>query len=406
MIASKTKFIFLALIFALHLTAQQKAIVKNSDTVFCDCENARVVKIKNNYKIGPTIAPYGFGTQEISNPSKRNKFLFEKEHFSSWYKIIAESSGNLSFTVRPAEKKDDYDFILYKAENDSFCKYFHKYKDKPLRSNISRGDTAIAGTTGLVAGAKNNFEHEGKAPAWSKTIEIKKGETYYLVLDNVHENGKGHSIEFFIKTPVDFTGTVTDDKSAGIGAEVTVSDQSGKEVFKTESDKATGKYTIKTELTPGVPYFLNFVNDSSFVESKKMTVDSFVKVTPVVTKLPRLKRGEKAALKNINFYGNSEKYLPVSLPSIMALSKLMNRNKKLSIQLEGHVNGCSVGVKQGQQLSEDRAKSIYMYLIRNGVEPSRIKTIGYGCSKMLFKNPKNESENEANRRVEVNILDF
>ncbi len=85
----------------------------------------------------------------------------------------------------------------------------------------------------------------------------------------------------------------------------------------------------------------------------------------------------------------------------------MQKNKKLVIQIEGHVNKGTVTTEKdekfNQTLSEQRALTIYNYLIKKGINKSRLSTIGLSASQMLFPVPKNEVEQEANRRVEVKI---
>ena len=47
---------------------------------------------------------------------------------------------------------------------------------------------------------------------------------------------------------------------------------------------------------------------------------------------------------------------------------------------------------------------MYDFLLVNDVDPSRISYMGYGNSQMLFPEPKNKEQSEANRRVEVKVL--
>ena len=40
------------------------------------------------------------------------------------------------------------------------------------------------------------FVHSGVGPSYVKYIAVKKGEAYYLLVDNVYDHGKGHTIRF------------------------------------------------------------------------------------------------------------------------------------------------------------------------------------------------------------------
>lgn len=124
-------------------------------------------------------------------------------------------------------------------------------------------------------------------------------------------------------------------------------------------------------------------------------------------------------VNNIYFEGNSAACLDESFPTLEALLRFMNANPQLRIELEGHVNGHMgrrylklaaktnperKAYKNGKDLSLARAETVRDYLVSYGVDPDRIVCIGKGGSEKRFKRPKNSRENEANRRIEINIL--
>jgi outer membrane protein OmpA-like peptidoglycan-associated protein len=88
---------------------------------------------------------------------------------------------------------------------------------------------------------------------------------------------------------------------------------------------------------------------------------------------------------------------------VEALYKLMKKNKSMVIRIEGHVNGTGQKVFE-QFLSEKRAKTVYDYLTKKGIEKERMSTIGYGADKMLYRTPQFEGQASANRRVEINVI--
>jgi hypothetical protein len=189
--------VFFSLIF---FSAPLFSQIKKPDTVFCDCNKARVVKISGTHKIGVTIPPPNYGEkQEISTSKLKTKFAFEKEHYTAWYKLVIDTDGDLSFDIIPEKPDDDYDFMLFQAGKNVFCDSLEKNKLKPLRANISRDKTELSGKTGLSFKAKNELIKEGVNDAYSIPVKVSKGEIYYLVLDNVYENGGGHTIEFFFE---------------------------------------------------------------------------------------------------------------------------------------------------------------------------------------------------------------
>lgn len=384
------------------------------DTVFCDCASARVVKISGSTKIGPTIPPPGAGAaNEITSSHFHTPYVFEKEHHSAWYKLIFNVSGNLSFDILPTNPLDDYDFVLFKAGNNNFCDSLQKHRIKPLRSNISRDKNEIQGKTGLALRAKRELVKEGVNDAYSQSAKVEKGEVYYLVVDNVYENGDGHTILFFFEQKVEIKGVVKDDEDRPLITTVSVTDIKGEAVAETVTDKRTGAYNLPAILRKNVTYSLNYFSDSAFVFSKTFSVKDTAGLKNIQVVLPRLKKGKKYTLGAINFYGNSPEYLPSARPSVENLYKLMSKNKTLEILIEGHVN-CAVASKKYKfvespfetQLSIDRAEAIKNFLVKKGIKNERIGTQGKGCSEMLFPVTTSEREMEQNRRVEIKVVEF
>ena len=72
------------------------------------------------------------------------------------------------------------------------------------------------------------------------------------------------------------------------------------------------------------------------------------------------------------------------------------------IELSGHTD--STGDKKSNQLlSEHRAKSVYDYLIKQGIDSKRLEYKGFGDSKAIASNDS-ESGRALNRRTEFKII--
>ena len=72
------------------------------------------------------------------------------------------------------------------------------------------------------------------------------------------------------------------------------------------------------------------------------------------------------------------------------------------IQINGHTD--NVGTDEyNQKLSVNRAKSVYNYLVSNGVPEKRISSKGFG-STMPIDDNETDSGRARNRRVEIEIL--
>lgn len=124
------------------------------------------------------------------------------------------------------------------------------------------------------------------------------------------------------------------------------------------------------------------------------------------------KIGTVVAVKNIYFIGGRHKILPASLPQLQELLKALQSNKKLEIAIQGHIC-CLPGKDDGldfdtdtNDLSFQRAKAIYEYLVYSGIDKGRLSYAGFGHSLPIYPYPEADSEQRvANRRVEVKILD-
>lgn len=120
-------------------------------------------------------------------------------------------------------------------------------------------------------------------------------------------------------------------------------------------------------------------------------------------KIGEAKVGEKVRIDNLNFYENTFGIMPDSKPRLYELLETMKLHPGLKIKLEGHV--CCMTADR-KNLSSERAKHVMSFLNKNGIEKSRLSFEGFGVSQPMYPIPeKSPEEREANRRVEVLILE-
>lgn len=396
------------ILFLLFISIQLFSQTKKLDTVFCDCKIAQPIAINGKTIYGKTIAPKGFGeVKEISPAKQKTTYAFEKEHHSAWYKLIINTSGELTFNITPTKADDDYDFMLFKASKTNFCDSLQKYKINPVRACISRDKEELNGKTGLNYKSTNELVKHGVGPAYCKYIAVKKGEIYYLVLDNVYDKGEGHTLDFEIAQAVTFKGVVLDDSNKPIKAEIALTNQKG-DTVSIENTKDDGSYNFVAPLVKSQAYDLNFYNDSSFSYTKTVTLADTAQLKALKTVLAKLKKGNKYSVGSINFIGSSVQYLPRAIPAMYNLYRLLKKNPQLKIKIIGHSNGRDMMSEQGIIVfTKERATSIRNYLAIQGIDEKRIEIDGKGDHEMLFKLPKATSEQqEENRRVEVLVLEY
>jgi len=381
-----------------------------------DCSTAMSIIPEDTF--GPTTAPHGYGNVlEFSNNPKSSLHHFEAEHNSVWYKFMIPFEGYLVFDILPLCPKDDYDFLLFRYVNGkTFCNDIIEKKTYPVRSNIGRNDVSIGGKTGLNLSSTNAFKDSGPGNSYSSAIQVKKGEIYYLVLDNVYENGSGHSLVFnylnkdstsAVKREI--KGIILDQNTQkNLAADVVLEDAvTGEILGTTKTDPASGEFVfiMPAEFDMNKTYIIS-VNANGYFFSDYEIVPAKEKGKKKAYSVSSLEKGKSYTIKNIYFYPNSPQFIPSSVVVIRKLLSLLEDNPAMEIEIAGHIDGCGSDPEMIRKLSEARAANVKRYLTDRGITEKRIGTLGYGCSKMLYPNPANEEERQMNRRVEVRIIKY
>jgi outer membrane protein OmpA-like peptidoglycan-associated protein/Tol biopolymer transport system component len=101
--------------------------------------------------------------------------------------------------------------------------------------------------------------------------------------------------------------------------------------------------------------------------------------------LKKLKPGADVVLKNIFFDTNKFELLPVSVTELTSLLQLLETNRNLAIEIQGHTDNVG-NAADNQKLSVQRAKSVYDYLISKNIEAVRLSFKGFGATKPIASN--------------------
>ena len=114
-----------------------------------------------------------------------------------------------------------------------------------------------------------------------------------------------------------------------------------------------------------------------------------------------LKPGSAVVLQHVSFAQGDYRLLPESYPELNELVRTLQANPALTIDVAGHTD--NVGDKRlNLALSENRAKVVAAYLIRQGISDTRITAKGYGGTRPIANNDT-ETQRSRNRRVELEI---
>lgn len=158
-----------------------------------------------------------------------------------------------------------------------------------------------------------------------------------------------------------------------------------------------------------VAYGKDFKQSVVQAENRRVTI-FYTEIPPKITenelsqKVKNAKAGETVALPNLYFFNNSARVVPKSETVLYDLLCALQENPKLKIEIQGHI--CCQTTVDVNDVSTARARAVFNYLLRNGVDRKRMKFKGFGVSRPIHKIPeRNETEADENRRVEILILE-
>jgi outer membrane protein OmpA-like peptidoglycan-associated protein len=402
-----------------------------------DCTSPFILGV-DEYHCDP--APDGPGLSlEINGNGLKSNYFIDKEHNTVWYKFVANKDGMLTFTITPDNPANDYDFMLYLYNGDNACDKIIGKSILPVRTNFARNKPSQGGKTGLSSASSKEFVTSGPGENFSKGLAYKKGDVFYLLVDNVYRGGKGHTIKldgFFEKNDEKVGDTALiaansnadgkyDDAGSNANSDKSnANDDSSNEVAAVEDEgKGAGKSADMEAMELEKAGGKTADGSPRLVGSGKTPAD-------LKNNLKSLKPGQALILDNVYFHGNSAFLKTESKEHMEALYEYLRDNPSVKIVIGGHTNGhqkaqthyipleknsdifakdqfsmlmSSRQIKGNtKKLSEFRAEVIKNYLETKGISPERLKFVGWGAEKMIF--PEQSDMNYKNRRVEIELF--
>jgi outer membrane protein OmpA-like peptidoglycan-associated protein len=110
---------------------------------------------------------------------------------------------------------------------------------------------------------------------------------------------------------------------------------------------------------------------------------------------------ETSAKGIINFARAKADLTPDSTQTLKDLAEVANECPAFKIEIEGHTDAEGTD-ERNQRLSDRRAHAVADFLARNGVDPKRLSTIGYGATRPIADN-STAAGRAKNRRIEFNV---
>lgn len=201
---------------------------------------------------------------------------------------------------------------------------------------------------------------------------------------------KGKVYDAKTKKPIAATFDLIDLKTGSTVVTSTANAGDGTFLVTLPPDK---DYALKVT-QPGYSFFSeNFTMTSSTDQSKPFYKD--VPLQPIDT-------GVTVVLKNIFFETAKWDLLPQSKVELATLIDFLNKNPKVKIEIGGHTDSRGTNASN-LTLSQNRAKSVYDYLITNGIDKTRLSYKGYAFTRPKVNPEKTDDDMQQNRRTEFKV---
>jgi outer membrane protein OmpA-like peptidoglycan-associated protein len=198
-------------------------------------------------------------------------------------------------------------------------------------------------------------------------------------------------------------GTVKDENDNVIeGASIQVKNAKTKEVTEVKVSEEDGGYVAM--VAADEEYLVTTQKEGYAFNSEYVTVKEpeIGKAVVIKFEIKEIEEGEAYRLNNIVYNTNSAELDHQAKVTIEAFAEFLKLNKKMKIAIHGHTD--SVGDDyQNQLLSEERAESVYKYLISLGIGADRLSHKGFGETKPIASNNTEEGRAK-NRRTEFVII--
>ena len=220
----------------------------------------------------------------------------------------------------------------------------------------------------------------------------------------LYEAARPEKVMFVKGQLIDETG------QALTNASVEVKNLQTKEVTTGMVDSVTGKYAVAVTITEEKKddNFLLVVKKedysftSFYIENAVEVEDIFEEIMVVDFEVKPIEPGQAVKINDINFSFASAQLSPESLMVLDNFSDFLLENKTIRFEIRGHTDDVGENITN-ERLSNERAKSVYQYLLTKGIPASRMSYKGYGESSPLVPNI-NEANRAMNRRTEFYII--
>ncbi|MBM78355.1 MAG: hypothetical protein CL846_07720 [Crocinitomicaceae bacterium] len=335
------------------------------------------------------------GTPMYKAMQKANEYMrINKSVQSKDQLIILMSDGD-------ANRCDDLDNVLNTIKRKGKL-----YKHYTIGLEVNEYSNAYNDLTHIANTSKGKFIHAKSSNQLGRLFSDATNSLYNLGnLGTANKDIFSFNVPSHLKPePVaTISGTIKDNNGKPIQVTLEWEDlESGKNMGVCKSDPRDGTYFIALPEGHLYGYYVSeegyFPSDNN-IDLRTKSYTNKVDEEIIVYTLEELKEGNVGTrVNNIFFDYNKYKLKSESYTQLNKIVKILNDNTDLKAEISGHTDSDGDN-KYNLELSEKRAESVMKYLIQNGIQKNRIKSIGYGETKPVADNSTNDGK-ALNRRVE------
>lgn len=317
-----------------------------------------------------------------------------------WCSYIASAEGDL--TLLASVKKGYLQMVVFEEYDGKICNEIHTASAEILRVNQSKNNL----TVGLDYKVDSSFLY---------SLHLTAGQKIHVLFATNEKEKKKLMLQWkFIPQTEILTETKIVDKRDDDFAS-TIS-------FKVR-DGVSGMPLIAGLVVEGLKDIQGLYTGSDFLFSISRRVDLTIKCdlegyffhdsiyeisgngdVEISIALDPVSSGKSIQIEEIEFIPGTSTIMVSSEPKLNRLKEFLALNAELSVEIHGHVFAIGDNSFAAQKVSEARAKRVMKYLIDNGIDKKRLKAVGYGNTRPVYKEPIRFYQEQANRRVEIVVL--
>ncbi|TVR38620.1 MAG: OmpA family protein [Cryomorphaceae bacterium] len=334
-----------------------------------------------------------------------NVYYRSEDHYTFWYRFIAEKETVLSVELWPTQADDTYHFLLYEESGPHFCENLVGGAIQQLDVQASF-ETGSSGTNQVMG--------------ISSTFVMPANSSYYLAVLNMTDGGCGHRLVYEVGEERREVNAIHQpcfsfapiQEWIAHEPEVLIEEDTDL-VLPVEQPDPEPEVIAAEPLERPMPMASRKAEKNNVPEVKSS------EPAQASALAFELEAANKIELREIYFHNNTYAFTKQSGNQLNDLYELMQSKPDLEIVVHGHTSGNTRKIKpdpntvhlgegwnfkgNSRQLSKKRAEAVKKHLVKRGVDSKRIKTEGHADDQKIIENPNTPQDHMRNMRVEITV---